>query len=467
MANPLVQNQWWLDNPPTSNQSSGNDSTPPAEPTPQPAQKTSTTSASKVNDSFINPQAYTNAISQVQAKLEKNSKLVQAKKAIFKHMYDQPLTPEEQNALTPSLKIGMMRGDRNMIDMSIQAINDQIKGFDASIDNNLANYVAAANSLMGMRASISSQVASMIQNNVDPSSIAGLIQGATGGMISPSEYGFSASAPAINAVDGSDGGECGHFVNQYLGNNVFGDTIQQKESMINSFTPTPGAVAIIPTTGATAGEGHVAIVESVNPDGTLNVVESNWNLDGKVDHRTISPKDVAGYYVDPTKQKWTYAGGQNTNSTVEGWVDDIKNGRATMSNVPNNLKTAVSNALAKQDYVTPAQKSKIMSTVKGYPKLIKGGGGGGIFGIGKSDAWEYIDPATGQVSSASSYEEAANQQNILTSKALGISENSDNSNQSVVNDGSQDYNLQPDGTYLGDDGKSYQMNDDETLTLIQ
>ena len=439
-------------------------------PTPQTTPKPSGGGAAPDQSSYINPQAYQNAIAEVQKKLETNNKLVAAKKAIFKHMYDQPLTADEQNALTPSLKIGMMSGDRNMIDMSIQAINDQIKGYDASIDNNLSNYVTAMNSMVSLRSNISDQVASMVQNGVDPNTIAGLIGGATGGMISPAEYGFTSGAAAVNAVDGSQGGECGAFVNQYLGNKVFGDTIQQKESMINSYTPTSGAVAVIPTTGATAGEGHVAIVESVNPDGTLNVVESNWNLDGKVDHRTISPSAVAGYYTDPSKQTWSYPGGGTGSSNAQDWAQNIVSGQATLSQVPSNIRNQVSNLLSQQNYVPPAELTRRRTIASQYPKIIKSTDSG-WFGTGiaakTTNTYEVIDPESGQKENFDNLEDATAEQNKLNEKAGLSSSTSDTTGQDVVNDGTQDYTLQDDGTYLGDDGSTYQMNDDGTLTLTQ
>ena len=39
--------------------------------------------------------------------------------------------------------------------------------------------------------------------------------------------------------------------------------------------------------------GHIASIESVNQDGTLNIVESNLNGDNKVTRRTIQANDSA------------------------------------------------------------------------------------------------------------------------------------------------------------------------------
>lgn len=44
--------------------------------------------------------------------------------------------------------------------------------------------------------------------------------------------------------------------------------------------------------------GHIASIESVNQDGTLNIVESNLNGDNKVTRRTIRANDsaISGFY---------------------------------------------------------------------------------------------------------------------------------------------------------------------------
>ena len=44
--------------------------------------------------------------------------------------------------------------------------------------------------------------------------------------------------------------------------------------------------------------GHIAAIESVNQDGTMNIVESNLNGDNKVTRRTISinDKNISGFY---------------------------------------------------------------------------------------------------------------------------------------------------------------------------
>ncbi len=77
------------------------------------------------------------AIGQMQPVLQKQQDLVNQKNLIYTHMYDRPLTADEQNALTPAVKRAMASGDRNQLDMEARIINDQIqnrvKGLDTAI----------------------------------------------------------------------------------------------------------------------------------------------------------------------------------------------------------------------------------------------------------------------------------------------------------------------------------------------
>ena len=100
----------------------------------------------------------------------------------------------------------------------------------------------------------------------------------------------------INIKVGGFYGQCARFTNDLLGTDrPFGDSFEQKKSQINASQPAPATVAII-NTGTP--NGHVAVVESINPDGSLVVVDSNWGNDGKGQRHTISASIVEGYY-DP------------------------------------------------------------------------------------------------------------------------------------------------------------------------
>lgn len=71
-------------------------------------------------------------------------------------------------------------------------------------------------------------------------------------------------------------------------------TLQDKKNIINSYNPSQGSVAIIDS-----GQqwGHVAVVTSVNNDGTVTIQESNWGR-CRIGSRTGTPGDlrILGYY---------------------------------------------------------------------------------------------------------------------------------------------------------------------------
>ena len=71
-------------------------------------------------------------------------------------------------------------------------------------------------------------------------------------------------------------------------------TLQNKKDIINSNSPSQGAVAVIDS-GYEAG--HVAVVTSVNRDGTITIQESNWKR-CRIGSRTGSPQrlSILGYF---------------------------------------------------------------------------------------------------------------------------------------------------------------------------
>lgn len=101
--------------------------------------------------------------------------------------------------------------------------------------------------------------------------------------------------------------QCGSFVNDYLQNmglsRVLGNSYESKKALINSKVPQPGAVFIMWSNTAPEN-GHTGIVQSVNEDGTINIIDSNWNGDWQVWTRTISHLSVDGYYVPKQSQSY-------------------------------------------------------------------------------------------------------------------------------------------------------------------
>ena len=104
-------------------------------------------------------------------------------------------------------------------------------------------------------------------------------------------------------ANNSYGWQCGTFVKRYLSQigvnlpNV--SSLDSKMSLIDpKITDASDGDVIIMTSSKYPNNWHMAIVESVDDDGTLHLLESNWNNDELVHRRTVSPNDksILGYY---------------------------------------------------------------------------------------------------------------------------------------------------------------------------
>lgn len=86
------------------------------------------------------------------------------------------------------------------------------------------------------------------------------------------------------------------LVNDTLGT-AMPDLHTDKLKYVNSNQPVVGGAFIEKTNDK---YGHTGIVESINADGTLNIVETNYPLGSGVRRTTIDPakRNIVGYY-DP------------------------------------------------------------------------------------------------------------------------------------------------------------------------
>lgn len=87
--------------------------------------------------------------------------------------------------------------------------------------------------------------------------------------------------------------ELGLSVGSFWGNATTWDDFARGSGYGVSGTPSAGAILVI--NGIYGGYGHVAIVESVNPDGSISVSGMNWAGWGVVSHRNVSAAQAAGY----------------------------------------------------------------------------------------------------------------------------------------------------------------------------
>jgi hypothetical protein len=117
---------------------------------------------------------------------------------------------------------------------------------------------------------------------------------------------------ALDAPVGTNGGQCGKFVNDYLSKRIIPDQYQGKATLINSKTPDIGSIFVMRTA---LPYGHVGFVKQVgtNPKtGNPGILakDSNWNKDGKVQEHWIDQNKITGYITTNQQITQNAASGQ-------------------------------------------------------------------------------------------------------------------------------------------------------------
>ena len=97
---------------------------------------------------------------------------------------------------------------------------------------------------------------------------------------------------ALAVPDGSHGGQCGAFVNDYTGLNL-GDAYEDKLSQMNPniTEPQAGDVFVMPYSWT----GHTGFIDSIK-GGKAIVKDSNWDLDEKVQTHEVDIADMTGFW---------------------------------------------------------------------------------------------------------------------------------------------------------------------------
>ncbi len=132
------------------------------------------------------------------------------------------------------------------------------------------------------------------------------------------KYDYTVSGPGevrFNVQEGSvvgDRWQCGEFVNDALfgAGGHFKNSFSEKMEMVNSQVPVAGGAFVENINGMWTG--HVGLVEKVNPDGSFEIVESNYKKNsngvGVVSRTTVYPGDSrwqtiveGGGFYDPLK----------------------------------------------------------------------------------------------------------------------------------------------------------------------
>lgn len=121
-----------------------------ANPTPTPAQPTLTpppqpNATPPQNTGASNQFGLSQVMGALEEKTKANNALMTQRNLILKHLYDQPLTPEEQAKLDPTLLPAIKGNDRNQLDMSLRLIGDEIAGRTGTLDQSVQYLTQAYN----------------------------------------------------------------------------------------------------------------------------------------------------------------------------------------------------------------------------------------------------------------------------------------------------------------------------------
>jgi len=151
---------------------------------------------------------------------------------------------------------------------------------------------------------------------------------------------------ALDVPNGTVGGECGHFVNDYIGSRVMKDSLSDKEKQINSKVPAVGSAFIMDVGSA---NGHTGFVEQLgtNPQtGNPGILakDSNWSKDGKVQSHWIDQGKIEGYMTTGNTQQPSQSSQSSTppapTNIIQALTQFLKGGASTSSApAPEDMST--------------------------------------------------------------------------------------------------------------------------------
>lgn len=333
--------------------------TPPSQLPPPPGNSsTSAPSGGNSNPNFGSNSAFGAAYGQLMGQAQNLQKLQDQRNLLVQHLYDRQLTPDEIQKLSPAAQQAVLNQDKSLVEYSISSMNDQIKGrtdqnkqsldymlqgyqldqaaaqqkqqtalksFDAMLQKDpgllaamspegrtayLNGQIPSQQDLLALsKAYNDSQKISSIRTGTDSSGnpIYSVVQGGNiiggGSAASSSSTSTNTSNIAQAFADGTTGGQCGTFAHSLVNDlPPVGDTLQTKEALIDKSgikatewakSPQVGDVLVM---DYRRPEGHIAVVNSVNADGTVTLSESNFKGDQKVtNNRTMNVNDPKIY----------------------------------------------------------------------------------------------------------------------------------------------------------------------------
>lgn len=156
--------------------------------------------------------------------------------------------------------------------------------------------------------------------------------------------------------------QCGTFARELCGLDATpgGNSLDARKKAYIEKSPVAWGMVLFTWNWYDQTYGHIAAIESVNQDWTMNIVESNLKWDNKVTRRTISVNDSAIYWFyndTPLAKQWTQQ--QYTDSDIE-LLAELANMDASARNTA--LKAQWIPLKAVTDYMALAKAGKIPPT---------------------------------------------------------------------------------------------------------
>jgi hypothetical protein len=319
---------------------------------------------------------------------QQNNQLVQQKNLISKALFDQPLTTQELQSLPPDVAALVQGGNQDQMKLQLQVINDSLQGRNQSVASSLSFLTTGyENAQQAYQTSMTNILNYSRYLGAKPSDV---LKAAYPQIYNSMTDAQKASFTALdNEVTGTPtSGVNGADLSTYSTDPNYSSkvsTIQQQLPMINSASDIQSYIqSNFPSSPITGDDIMSAATQyGVDPSlmtaqlqqesqmGTTGESPSNNNPAGLkyvgqagVVQGTAAPE--GGYYAKfPTLQDGINAEAQwisnhpSESSSVQSWVDNINNGKATISQVPANLKTKVSQALDSATQSSASQPSNL------------------------------------------------------------------------------------------------------------
>ena len=336
----------------------------------------------------IDDQSYLGVLNNLNTGLQQNNTLVSQKNLIQKQLFDQPLSASELAQLPPDVRAIVQGGNQDQMKLQLQVINDSLQGRNQSVASSLSFLTTGyENAQQAYQTSMTNILNYSRYLGAKPSDV---LKAAYPQIYNSMTDAQKASFTALdNEVTGTPtGGVNGVDLSTYSTDPNYSSevsTIQQQLPMINSASDIQSYIqSNFPSSPITGDDIMSAATQyGVDPSlmtaqlqqesqmGTTGESPSNNNPAGLkyvgqagVVQGTAAPE--GGYYAKfPTLQDGINAEAQwlanhpSESSSVQSWVDNINNGKATISQVPANLKTKVSQALDSATQSSASQPSNL------------------------------------------------------------------------------------------------------------